>query len=818
MKRRHRNKAIQTQPDEHFVSGPFEVARFGKLTVSRSRLNPKQFEEMKAKMATMLPSVIAEIDALVSSITHRVSCLPADRLLHRAWWEFAAMSLTQSGNDAVQSRALRMIDFTQSIVAAVAPTLPQAKDVNEEEWAALSREIGELFHKITAEYQICKTASLQLSDPHLDMQLEEFRFKAETMWMHVRGKRYHAHEHQALEDLITPHSDELVRLFGIDAPTLVSELDKILLKLTRGAADSMLALKQLDKDSMPILQETLAMPGITGLDDVRAKLWDDPAMVIRRDAVMGEVFGMDLFDVSKITSLPRLLIDELTWEPGEEKDFLADGKYKGWPLRIWPTMKRPFIRIGEIVCCFDMFSLFDNFYRVLQRIIFRIDPEYKNQWNERQKAISEDLPFHYFGKLLPGMQEFRSVYYKSALGSGKPQWNEADGLIIYDDHLLVVEVMGGAFTYTSPATDMKAHLASLRHLLLSPASQGSRFLEYFESAPEVGIFDCNHTEIVKLRRDNFRNVTVVAITLDAFTELAARAQHLKGVGLDVGDKAVWPLSLDDVRVYADLFPKPLQFLHYVEQRMEASKSMLVDVNDEFDHLGLYFAENNYSRYAAELTDGRTSRLSFDGYRSGIDEFYAARINGEDPKLPGQPLLSFLEDILEFLGSSKKKGQSSIASFFLDTSGELRRTISTNIENQLVENVKLRRARPVSFYGETPFTLFCWSKPAPRDAALAIHHTRAVAASNQEDSRLLIELEYDDGEKLVNVHWSHVGYAGLSNEALAKLHSDGQRVRIKRLRQAAATATATGKIGVLSRTFALTNAVCHCSSRGQRCAS
>jgi len=80
---------------------------------------------------------------------------------------------------------------------------------------------------------------------------------------------------------------------------------------------------------------------------------------------------------------------------------------------------------------------------------------------------------------------------------------------------------------------------------------------------------------------------------------------------------------------------------------------------------------------------------------------------------------------------------------------------------------------------------------PRDAELAIVHARTVAAASREDSRLLIELEYDDDEKLVSLHWSHVGYAGLSNESLAKLHSDGQILRRKRLREAAAA----GKIGV-----------------------
>ena len=63
------------------------------------------------------------------------------------------------------------------------------------------------------------------------------------------------------------------------------------------------------------------------------------------------------------------------------------------------------------------------------------------------------------------------------------QWYEADGLITYDDHLFVIEVKAGAFTYTSPATDLPATIQSLRGLVLSPASQGGRFVDYLEAQP-----------------------------------------------------------------------------------------------------------------------------------------------------------------------------------------------------------------------------------------------------------------------------------------------------------------------------------------------
>jgi len=93
---------------------------------------------------------------------------------------------------------------------------------------------------------------------------------------------------------------------------------------------------------------------------------------------------------------------------------------------------------------------------------------------------------------------------------------------------------------------------------------------------------------------------ICAVTLDAFTELAAQVQHLKPLGIDVGTQPVWSFSIDDLRVYADVFDNPLVFLHFVEERMRAFTSPLIQTEDEIDHLGLYLKHNIYTQHAENL--------------------------------------------------------------------------------------------------------------------------------------------------------------------------------------------------------------------------
>ena len=315
------------------------------------------------------------------------------------------------------------------------------------------------------------------------------------------------------------------------------------------------------------------------------------------------------------------------------------------------------------------------------------------------------MPFTYLTRLMPGARVYRPIYYRWKVGGGPAQWHEADGILIYEDHLFVIEVKGGAFTYTSPANDLDAHLMSLRTLLQAPARQGSRFVDFLESAPEVSIADAEHNEIAKLRRSDFRHVTVCTITLDAFTALAARAQHLAPLGIDVGQRPLWPLSLDDLRVYAELFDNPLIFLHFVEQRVRAGRSDKVDLNDEMDHFGMYITENNYTQYAEELSEN-ADKMQFDGYTTPVDEYFSAVLVGDAPPKPRQKMSSRIAEIIDLLGTSNEPHRAELSSYILDGAGDWRDTLASSIENALKENKELKRSRPLSSYGGMEMTSVC----------------------------------------------------------------------------------------------------------------
>jgi len=794
-KKRAKQKGVL--PDEVFSRGPLQMARYGRHLVWQTKWPEGAFAEMQARAVARLPEVSAEISALVACIAGLVRQLTPDRVLLRAWWEMATRHIKVEAESDVgsdEALAVRMLDYVQSVIASVEPA-PEQREPTEEDWTALKSAVEQLFMKLNVEYQICSTA-VRRAQPGFDLDLEEFRFKAQVYWVNVRGHRYQVHDPVFLKEVFPQHSDVLQELFGISGSDFVEGLTSIWRSLSFGLRDSYEALDAFRTDTLAALDRKVA--SLPSGDDrdikelmeevIRENHWEE-----RRDRVFHGMFGLDLFDLKRTTKFPERLLDELSWLPGQETDFFAEGDFKGWPLRVWPIARRPFLKVGDSHYCFDLYSLFDNIYRVMQRTILRLKPDYDQRWKREQTTISENWPVDYFRRLLPSAKVWQSVFYLGDTGSGKVGWCEADAVIVYEDHLLVLESRGGAFTYTSPATDFDAYVESLKNLVLKPATQGQRFLKYLESKDAVAIYNRDRKQVGELRRSDFRHIAICPVTLDPFTEIAAQVQHLKKIGVDVGDRPVWAISLDDLRVYADIFTNPLIFLHYVEKRMQAFRSELLESNDEFDHVGLYLKHNNYSVYTEELQSGVYDKVTFDGYRTDVDKFFRERMF--DPNFPcplKQESHRRFFEIIDYLDAAARKGRARVASYLLNFAGDTRDRISEGIESELARQPETRRPMPLSVHGVASVTIYCWSEhTGPRNAAAALSHTRSVLLATGEDSKLLLELEYNRANELTGAWWTWVERGDIPAELLPKLRADAERLKVRRLTAAKAE---RGKIG------------------------
>ena len=91
-----------------------------------------------------------------------MSRLPALQLLHRARMSLMMMYLKPKSEAEVSEDdvlAYRMVDYIQSVIAAISPSEPQHAEVTDEEWNNLEGKVKSLFEKINNEYPFSSTAS-----------------------------------------------------------------------------------------------------------------------------------------------------------------------------------------------------------------------------------------------------------------------------------------------------------------------------------------------------------------------------------------------------------------------------------------------------------------------------------------------------------------------------------------------------------------------------------------------------------------------------------------------------------------------------------
>ena len=737
--------------DEGFDYGPFRMMRFGKMNVIQNRMNPEQHKAFMNKLADGHPKVCQEIDELVRRIADTVSRFSPLPLLHRAYWEYlpSAMGIASEVEIGQEAAVKRLtVEYLQSMICAVTPQEKQKEQPTDEEWSLLTTDICSLYKKISSEYFWSLHAWAKLNSPSFDERQEEYSIQAQLHWIAVRGDRYLSHDIPHFHDLLLPHDDELTKLFGISSQQILVGLEQIIRNFTRGPRDAVEELDTFRNRALDALEKYVEETGAT----------DEPAVLMDkviehnswqewRDKVMGNFFGYGLFDMGSATDWPHELLECLSWKPGEGSEFLAEGEFRGWPLRVLPIWKRPFLKIDERYYSFGIYQVTDHGYRVFQRVILNQDPDYRETWNARQKEVSEKLPFDLLCQLLPGATTYRPVYYQWATGENKKrQWCESDGLLIYDDHLIVIEVKAGAFTHTPPSTDFPAFIKSLDSLLRSPSEQSSRFCDYLQSAPQVAIYDSEHRELAVLAHGNFRHITRCCITLDQLTEFASRAENLHEIGINVGKAPVWTISVDDLRVFADVIDNPLVFCHFLEERARAFLSPALQTDDELDHLALYLAHNRYSTYAEDFDFDRPVR--WHGYREELDRFFSSKVGGELAEQPGQPIPSRLKEIIHSLADINIPYRCKASAWLLDMGGEFRDQSNELINQTLEEQEQARRPKPVTCIGDIPVTFYCSIDGVIKhDDHLVRMHTLATLQLACEPERLALKLDYSSDKKL-----------------------------------------------------------------------
>ncbi|ALX10195.1 hypothetical protein P350_00840 [Burkholderia cepacia JBK9] len=586
----------------------------------------------------------------------------------------------------------------------------------------------------------CLVAARRMPDGLFGPETSTVAMQAMTSWVTIRGHRYQALEAEFFEFMFEPHDDALRAAYGIGAKDVAAGIQAAVDATRFGhmrAAEKAFA-------EMHAAYDFAQKEGIE-LKEAIAQLYKQGEERQKDTAsAFDDLFFGGICNVTKSSGLPPDLLADLAYVPGEETEFFAEGPLRGTPLRRMPGRVKPLVALGEAYYTCDANFLRDSAYRALQWGLQKRLPDYRQEWLNRQTALTEGAFVRIFSKQLAGAEVFTSVYYPDP-DTGK--WVENDVLILLNDVLLQLEVKAGVMPMHSPELYFDRHVRTIQELVVKAHHQCERFLRYSASTEEVPLYrliDGNYVEVRRLRLGDYRVVLPIGLTVEAFTPFSSMSKRLPEMQAILGTYPFVSMSIDDLFVLTRFLPTTGELMHYLSVRQGVAGVSEAVVFDELDHLGSYITKNRSDQfYAEQLAEGATWLLDADTC-APIDDYFANPDWATKPP-PAQKFPKTLQAFL--LANDTKRGPR-----FLDADAAVRDMNGDAREQMAVQIDKLRPTlerhpyRWFSLIGDEP--LMVWLQRADFVDFEEVHKAKAEAvavAAQAKRCKVLMVYVKPDGE-------------------------------------------------------------------------
>ena len=305
-------------------------------------------------------------------------------------------------------------------------------------------------------------------------------FHAKTAWVMIRGHRYQVMEEEFFKFVFEPHDDALRKAYGIGFEEIASGVQSIANAFRAGSSDAIIKLAKHMDGTYSDLEKT----GGTLESAIKRRSADDSSFSSEvTDSIADMLFG-GVCNLSRKSGLPVSVLEDISYEPGQNSDFFEEGMFSGTPMRTLPARIKPGIKLGNDFYATDGQFVRDSAYRAIQWGLWK-RLSYRDEWLTRQGKVVEQAFQEIFSNQLKGATIYESVFYRDISTN---QWVETDRLILLEDALFVVEAKAGVMPMQSPAMNFKSHERVIRELIVKAYKQCRRFLDYLTSAPEMDIY------------------------------------------------------------------------------------------------------------------------------------------------------------------------------------------------------------------------------------------------------------------------------------------------------------------------------------------
>lgn len=749
--------------------------------------NPDPFDITPEAHAEAIRQASAELTVLGLRLRDLIATQPPLDLLG---WIAARPLLTTSNipgeaGDTQAQATLEQSQFLLEYVHATLASTPSAKvDSLDEEICRKIAETAEALRMQSMVYGMIAARGTQ--DATFGKATAEIMMRAMTTWVIIRGNRYQQLEGEFYGHVLAPHDQLLREIYGMGAADIADAIQSFAENQRVGqmqAAERMLAAHQAFQDLAD--EDRVIQPDA-------AEAWRlEHANDFKETFV--DLFQAGSHNVSRKAGLPEALLEDLSYNRGEDDEFFSGGSLQATPFRTLPVRKKPLIEIEGHRYALDACQLRDASYRAILYNIQNRRPSAAKAIREAQATMCEEAFPKIFDDHLKGARVYYSVYYRDPTTR---QWVENDVLVLLDDMLIQIEAKSGAAaTIASPASDFGRHANALTRLVIDAYHQCARFFSYLYSAEEVPIYarqGKRYVEVDRIRHADYRLKVPIGLTVETFSPFSAMCKTLPEIVPIEGCHAFLSLSIDELFVLRRFLPTIGALAHYLLVRQAAATKPELHLFDEFDNLGAYLKRNRYdTAYHDEHGAQETQMILVEGASEAVDQYFCAPDTPTDPP-PGQKMPGSLTNLLAQIEHDCPAGWLELDAHIRDYDAETRERLSKELE-ATYEALRTQQHRRMVLGGERPLFLWVERTEATTDDAEVCRRAAAAAIATRSDNLIAARLHVNARAELAAVTMIPVVVPPLGTRDRRLIEEDAQSI-VSRSRAAAQRQTAPTKIG------------------------
>ncbi|MFZ2455384.1 MAG: hypothetical protein WAX07_02800 [Candidatus Altiarchaeia archaeon] len=602
-----------TKDFEIFNKIPIKFKKEDGLTIGRPDCTSEEHENYLKEIARNRPKLKEEINRKITrliSLTEEYNSIDF----------LAAIAIGNLLTNSESSKEQDVLDCYIEYVLSI--SLATGKESKKE----ATNEIVEEFNKLVPE--IFEEVYQYFESEFAEVGLGNFNASLRTdviLWyVFFRGESRPTHHIDMLKAIFSEHNAFLRKHYNFTIDEIINIIYNLGEQLTRNLlkCDVTPLLKERDE----LYNQFLVTEGITDSSKLSTS---DIATLESKFSSLPEIKGKDArlyylrniivtnpFEIDPTEEIPIEFLRQFSSKLGDNSIFnFRESPY--WPTNDSIVHESPFVEKQGKFYVFAPHILFRNLGSILENWIQKKDPKYfKENYLPKRAEYLERKTVQYFRDIFKEADVFGKLYY-FVEENGEQKRVEIDGLVIYDNNILVIEAKSGNWSRSARRGSPLRMKDNLKKLVDESYTQATRTKKYITESKKPAIFYFeNGSEAITIKLSD-PNIFLINVTLGSLGQISTKLAQLKNVDIISGNDNFWSVFINDLRVISELIEFPSEFLDYLKKRNRLNNYPYVHASEELDFFmfylreGLQFETEHLEKYAIEIND----------YAKNLKEYY-----------------------------------------------------------------------------------------------------------------------------------------------------------------------------------------------------